>query len=197
VPAAATRRLTATDAGWDACVVAKKSSFQRRSPRLTLPGPDLGGRASAVSSEYPRQHEGMCRSVLRQRRAFRHLRKPVASLATPGVVSDRSADLLCREPRCPVSRDAVVIEVLAEWGLRPASKHGRRRRRRERSRHERRGQTRASPQPSCRGPADECMARMMRKSNRARSTSDAALLLLQTSGYCFATVAVVASICAA
>jgi hypothetical protein len=34
-------------------------------------------------------------------------------------------------------------------------------------------------QPSWRGPADDCMARMMRKSNRARSISDAALLLLQ------------------
>ena len=33
-------------------------------------------------------------------------------------------------------------------------------------------------QPSCRGRPDDCMARMMRKSNRARSTSDAALLLL-------------------
>ena len=38
----------------------------------------------------------------------------------------------------------------------------------------------ASPrtQPSCRGRLDDCMARMMRTSNRARSTSDAALLLL-------------------
>jgi hypothetical protein len=33
-------------------------------------------------------------------------------------------------------------------------------------------------QPSASGPPDECMARMIRKSNRARSTSDAALLLL-------------------
>ena len=32
-------------------------------------------------------------------------------------------------------------------------------------------------QPSCRGRPDDCMARMMRKSNRARSTSDAALSL--------------------
>ena len=38
----------------------------------------------------------------------------------------------------------------------------------------------ASPrtQPSCRGRADDCIARMMRKSNHARSPSDAALLLL-------------------
>ena len=33
-------------------------------------------------------------------------------------------------------------------------------------------------QPSCRGRADGCIARMMRKPNRARSTSDASLLLL-------------------
>ena len=33
-------------------------------------------------------------------------------------------------------------------------------------------------QPSCRGRPDDCMARMMRKPNRARSTSDAASLLL-------------------
>ena len=33
-------------------------------------------------------------------------------------------------------------------------------------------------QPSGRGWPGDCMARMMRKSNRARSTSDAALLLL-------------------
>jgi hypothetical protein len=33
-------------------------------------------------------------------------------------------------------------------------------------------------QPSCRGRPDDCMARMMRKSNRVRSKSDAALLLL-------------------
>jgi hypothetical protein len=53
---------------------------------------------------------------------------------------------LWREPGCPVSRDAVVIELLAEWRvLRLASKHGRHRRQRERSRHERRSQTRASP----------------------------------------------------
>jgi hypothetical protein len=32
--------------------------------------------------------------------------------------------------------------------------------------------------PSCRGRADDCMARMMRKSNHARSPLDAALLLL-------------------
>ena len=32
---------------------------------------------------------------------------------------------LWREPGCPVSRDAVAIEVLAEWRVpRPASKHG-------------------------------------------------------------------------
>ena len=37
-------------------------------------------------------------------------------------------------------------------------------------------------QPSCRGRADDCMARMMRKSNGAGSSSEAALLLLQDIG---------------
>ena len=35
-----------------------------------------------------------------------------------------------------------------------------------------------STQPSCRGRADDCIARMMRKSNHVRAPSDAALLLL-------------------
>jgi len=39
-------------------------------------------------------------------------------------------------------------------------------------------------QPSCRGRADDCMARMMHKSNRARSTSEAALLLIGHPGSC-------------
>lgn len=34
-------------------------------------------------------------------------------------------------------------------------------------------------QPSCRGRTDDCIARMMRTSNQARSPSDASLLLLQ------------------
>ena len=37
-------------------------------------------------------------------------------------------------------------------------------------------------QPSCRRRPDDCIARMMRKPNRARSTSDAALLLLKRIG---------------
>lgn len=48
--------------------------------------------------------------------------------------------------------------------------------------------------PSCRGRADDRMARMMRKSNHARSPSDAALLLFcKASDYWFATVAAAAS----
>jgi hypothetical protein len=39
-------------------------------------------------------------------------------------------------------------------------------------------------QPSCRGRPDDCIARMMRKSNRARSTSDAALWLIGHPGSC-------------
>jgi hypothetical protein len=74
----------------------KKSSFQRREPRLTLPVPGIGGHASAVSSEYPRPHEGMCRSVLRQRRAFRHLHN-CRLVGNPGVMSGRSAGLLCSD----------------------------------------------------------------------------------------------------
>ncbi len=45
-------------------------------------------------------------------------------------------------------------------------------------------------QPSCRGRADDCMARMMRKSNHARSPSDAALLLCRASDCWFATHAI-------
>ena len=42
------------------------------------------------------------------------------------------------------------------------------------------------------GPADDCIPRMKRKSNHARSTSCPALLLLQGSDYRFATVAIAA-----
>ena len=48
----------------------------------------------------------------------------------------------------------------------------------------------ATHSPSGRGRADDCIALTMRKSNRARSTSGAALLLCRASDYSFATHAV-------
>jgi hypothetical protein len=48
--------------------------------------------------------------------------------------------------------------------------------------------------PSCRGRADDCIARMMRKSNHVRSPSDAALLLCRASDYWFATQGIASSV---
>jgi hypothetical protein len=43
-------------------------------PRSALPLADMGGHASSVSSECPREHERRCRAVLGQRRSSRHER---------------------------------------------------------------------------------------------------------------------------
>jgi len=80
---------------------------------------------------------------------------------------------LPRQPAFPREED----HLLARFGLTPADASGE-----SDHQHTTTGIT-AMPrtprtQPSCRGQPDDCIARMMRKSHRARSTSDAALLLL-------------------
>ena len=57
---------------------------------------DIGGHASSVSSEYPREHERRCRSALRQRRASRKsraCRKRWTRTNTPGPSCRRVAGL--------------------------------------------------------------------------------------------------------
>ena len=63
----------------------RSQAFNVASPASRFRCRTSAGHASAVSSEYPRAHEGICRPVLRQRRAF----SPEVRISTPSTVRRR------------------------------------------------------------------------------------------------------------
>ena len=77
-------------------------------------------RPALLSSEGRRRRRRTARGSL----VFANLETTVPLVVRCGSPIGASV-ALWREPGCPVSRDALAIEVLAEWRvLRPASKHG-------------------------------------------------------------------------
>jgi hypothetical protein len=134
-----------------------RATFGRLELRRKLAGevPDLA---------YTRRHES--KSQHRRRPPSRS--SPIAQPTPPGApicVSGQSEG-----PAFPRDED----HLLARFRLTPADASG------ESDHPHTTTRATATPrtQPSCRGRPDHCMARMMRKSNRVSSTSDAALLLL-------------------
>ena len=166
------------DGAWTARRI-RRSCARRPRPRRRTAAPAVEGRSyrlprrcparthaatPAPSADCLRQHEGRARRVRAKRPRIRHLRNGPRRWA-PGVASDWSAALLCRE-----WRSERLLGSCKRQPRRPA----------ESDRPRARTRVIAMPRtdPSSRGRTDDCIARMMRKSNHVRSPPDAALLLL-------------------